>query len=292
MAGAGGGTGGRDGPRAAAPGAMGRGIDLTPQGLRTPGALQDYTVLRAQPWAPPLLARATHVRFWVDWPFVQPDPRHALGDPANPGLPHLLALDAQVGAAIADGLQPILMPYRYPRWVNHTRAPRDGKSPEWRLPDSGHGSVQPVGRVRRGAVGSLRGADGVLRGRQRAEPPALAAARDRRARRLDDPDGRRRRPPARLRGALPGAVDLRRRVRPARGDHGAAPASSPRCSTRSTGAASPAATTGSGRSTTTTTPSSAATARPRCGRSSPAAGAGARRPTAARSCSRRRAACG
>ena len=31
------------------------------------------------------------------------------------------------------------MPYRYPVWVNHTRRHSEGKSPEWRLPDEGHG---------------------------------------------------------------------------------------------------------------------------------------------------------
>jgi Cellulase (glycosyl hydrolase family 5) len=130
----------------ALPRPMGRGIDLTPQGLRTPGALQDYTVLRAQAWAPPLIERTTHVRFWVDWPYVQPDGGIALENPANPGLPHLAALDAQVDAALADGLQVILMPYRYPRWVNHTRVHFHGKSPEWRIPDSGHGPYSPWAR--------------------------------------------------------------------------------------------------------------------------------------------------
>jgi hypothetical protein len=123
----------------AIPDAMGLGIDLTPQGLRTPGALQDYTVLRAQPWAPPLIARATHIRFWADWPFVQPDGAFALADAANPGLPHLVALDAQIDAAVGDGLRVILMPWRYPVWVNHTRQHFHGKSPEWRMPGSGHG---------------------------------------------------------------------------------------------------------------------------------------------------------
>ncbi|HZH24341.1 MAG TPA: hypothetical protein VEY49_05510 [Solirubrobacteraceae bacterium] len=125
--------------QSALPGAMGIGIDLTPQGLRSPGVLQDYTVLRAQPWAPPLIARTTHVRFWVDWPFVQPDAAIALEDRANPGLQHLLALDAQIDAVVADGLHVILMPYRYPRWVNHTRVHFHGRSPEWRMPRSGHG---------------------------------------------------------------------------------------------------------------------------------------------------------
>jgi hypothetical protein len=41
-------------------------------------------------------------------------------DPANPGLPNLLALDAQIRAANADGVRVILMPYRYPGWVNGT----------------------------------------------------------------------------------------------------------------------------------------------------------------------------
>jgi hypothetical protein len=126
-------------PEGGAPAAMGRGIDLTPQGLRTPGAPQDYTVLRAQPWAPALLARTSHVRYWADWPFLQPRAELALDDPANPGRPHLEALDAQVDAAVADGLQVILMPYRYPVWVNHTRRHSHGKSPEWRIPDEGHG---------------------------------------------------------------------------------------------------------------------------------------------------------
>jgi Cellulase (glycosyl hydrolase family 5) len=125
---------------------MGLGFDLTPQGLRTPGVLQDYTVLREQPWGPRLIARATHVRFWVDWPFVQPDGAIALADPGNPGLRHLRALDDQVDAAVADGLDVILMPYRYPRWVNHTTRHFHGKSPEWRMPDSGHGPDSPWAR--------------------------------------------------------------------------------------------------------------------------------------------------
>ena len=130
----------------ALPTAMGLGIDLTPQGLRTPGVLQDYTVLRTQPWAPPLIASATHVRFWVDWPFVQPDRGAPVNDPGNRGEAHLQVLDAQVDAVVADGLKPILMPYRYPRWVNHTEVHFHGKSPEYRMPRSGHGPGSPWAR--------------------------------------------------------------------------------------------------------------------------------------------------
>jgi hypothetical protein len=130
-------------PDPSIPAAMGRGIDLTPQGIRAPGSPQDYTILRAQPWAPPLIDHATHVRLRVDWTFVQPRGDLALEHPANPGVPHLLSLDAQVDAAVADGLRVILIPWRYPRWVNHNAEREGTKSPEWRLPDSGHGPYSP-----------------------------------------------------------------------------------------------------------------------------------------------------
>ena len=129
------------------PESMGLGFDLNPQAVRAPGSLDDYRVLRGQPWGAALIARATHVRFWVDWPIVQPDPRHSLADPANPGQPHLVALDGQVDAAVADGLKVILLPYRYPRWVNHTTWSDGGAHLSWlHLPDAGHGPYSPWAR--------------------------------------------------------------------------------------------------------------------------------------------------
>lgn len=125
-------------PDRAAPLRLRRGIDITPSGLRWPGSPHDYRVLRAQAWAAPLLARATTVRFWADWPILQPEPV-ALEDPANPALGYLAAFDQQIDAAIADGLEVIVMPYRYPRWVNHRRAWDMGVAPEYLLPDDGHG---------------------------------------------------------------------------------------------------------------------------------------------------------
>jgi Cellulase (glycosyl hydrolase family 5) len=126
---------------------MGRGIDLTPQAIRLPGSPQDYTVLRAQPWAAPLIARTTHLRIWAEWPVLQPEPGVALDDPANPGFPHLQAIDAQVDAAVADGLQVILMPYRYPRWVNHTTTNDGGAHLSWfHLPEAGQGPYSPWAR--------------------------------------------------------------------------------------------------------------------------------------------------
>ena len=205
------------------PGAMGLGIDLTPQGLRTPGALQDYTVLRVQPWAPPLIARVD-ARALLGRLAVraarrrdrargsrQPRPaapagarragrrrrgRRAPGDPdALPlpalGQPHDGPLPWQVAGVADAGLRP-----------------RPG---------------EPVGALRRVAVAALLLPDGVLRGRQRAQPPDLAAGGRRRARGGDDRDGRRDRAAPRGRRHLPGALDLRRRVGPPVHDHRAAP---------------------------------------------------------------------
>jgi Cellulase (glycosyl hydrolase family 5) len=116
-------------PLPAPPLGVRRGLDLTPNGVIRPGSPQDYRVLRAQPWAAPLIARTTHLRVWADWPALQP----------RPGAPRFAALDAQVDAAAADGLQVILMPYRYPRWVNGAAAASGRKAPEYRLPPDGHG---------------------------------------------------------------------------------------------------------------------------------------------------------
>ena len=127
-------------PLPAPPLGLGRGIDLTPNGVIRPGSLQDYRVLRAQPWAEPLIARVTHLRLWADWPTLEPRPGAFAGA-------HVAALDAQVDAAVADGLQVILMPYRYPRWANGTEdgkpAGSHGKAAPYRIAPGGHGPGSP-----------------------------------------------------------------------------------------------------------------------------------------------------
>ena len=60
------------------------------------------------------------IRMWADWPSLQPDARYRIDDPANPGYPNLMALDAQIRQARADGLWVMLMPYRHPAWANGT----------------------------------------------------------------------------------------------------------------------------------------------------------------------------
>ena len=95
-------------------------VDIGPGGVINPGSAQDYryhsnrTYFRdtATPW----------VRYWADWPSLQPDGRHAIDDPASPGYAKLQALDEQVRLACQDGLRVMLLPYRFPTWVNGTAA--------------------------------------------------------------------------------------------------------------------------------------------------------------------------
>jgi hypothetical protein len=99
---------------------MAKCIDITPNGVLNPGSAQDYRVYRQQPWFPQLLLTTSHVRFWADWPSLQRFKDFAFGDPANPDHHKLTGLDEQIRLANADGLRTILIPYRYPRWVNGT----------------------------------------------------------------------------------------------------------------------------------------------------------------------------
>jgi hypothetical protein len=95
-------------------------VDPTPNGVLRPMSLQDYRVYRATPYWRRMLEHTTHIRFWADWPSLQPSPHYAFGDPRNPDHSKLLGLDEQIRLANVDGLHVILMPYRYPRWVNGT----------------------------------------------------------------------------------------------------------------------------------------------------------------------------
>ena len=87
---------------APAPLRMARGFDLRPSGVRWPGVVEDYPVFREQPYAPRLIARSSLIRFWADWPVLQPTPA-PLEDPANPGFGHLVALDEQIDARAPTG---------------------------------------------------------------------------------------------------------------------------------------------------------------------------------------------
>jgi hypothetical protein len=151
-----------------------KGFDITPNGVLRPGSLQDYRVLKQQPWFQALVESSGHVRFWVDWPTLQPSPNFAVGDPDAPNYWNLVGLDEQIKLVNADGLKVILMPYRYPRWVNgmgglsgaadfgvmpedrmteaawfgwvdSRRTPASFKAAEYRLPADGHGPASRWG---------------------------------------------------------------------------------------------------------------------------------------------------
>jgi hypothetical protein len=91
-------------------------IDIAPTAIITPerDPANDYLKLRVQPWWAALRASTSWLRLLADWPTLQP----VGGQP--PSGPSLDALDAHVAAANADGMNIILMPYRYPRWANET----------------------------------------------------------------------------------------------------------------------------------------------------------------------------
>jgi hypothetical protein len=96
-------------------------IDIAPTAVISPDPFvaNDYRNLRRQPWWPALRATTSHLRLWADWPSLQ----RVADEPPGFGplaAASLAALDAQIEAAHADGLQIILLPYRYPRWANGT----------------------------------------------------------------------------------------------------------------------------------------------------------------------------
>jgi len=103
-------------------------LDIAPTAVITPGpnVPNDYRNLRLQPWWPALRATTSHLRLIADWPSLQ----HSAGPPgsAPADLPCLDALDKQLEAAHADGMEIILFPYRYPRWANGTLGIPDGPS--------------------------------------------------------------------------------------------------------------------------------------------------------------------
>jgi hypothetical protein len=103
-------------------------IDIAPTAVITPGpdVPNDYRNLRVQPWWPALRATTSHLRLWADWPSLQNSSDVPGSHPRD--VPRIAALDAQIDAAVADGLKVFLMPYRYPRWANGTEGIPDGPS--------------------------------------------------------------------------------------------------------------------------------------------------------------------
>ena len=93
-------------------------IDIGPGGVIHPGTAQDYRVYSNRTYFSD--TRTGWIRMWADWPSLQPDGRYEIDDPASPGYANLMALDAQIRQACADGLYVLLLPYRHPLWANGT----------------------------------------------------------------------------------------------------------------------------------------------------------------------------
>src|SRR5688500_1249845 len=96
-------------------------IDIAPTAVVTPGPFvaNDYRNLRRHTWWTALRETTRWLRLWADWPSGQLVAAHPPVD-VEKAAESLSALDAQIDAAHADGMQIILMPYRYPKWSNET----------------------------------------------------------------------------------------------------------------------------------------------------------------------------
>jgi hypothetical protein len=130
-------------------------IDITPNGVIVPWSLQDYRLIRVQPWWPKLRATTSWLRMWADWPTLQPRREYAPDDPRSGGYGNLLAFDEQIKLAVADGLNVILMPYRYPLWANgNDQRPFDSDDNLFHLPQD-RSSFAPFNRYLN-AIGTPR----------------------------------------------------------------------------------------------------------------------------------------
>src|SRR4051794_27304000 len=91
-------------------------IDISPTAVVSPefDPPNDFRKLVGQTWWRELRETTSFARIWAPWLELQ----RTAGSP--PGGPSLAALDAQVETALADGLRLIMVPWRYPSWVNGT----------------------------------------------------------------------------------------------------------------------------------------------------------------------------
>jgi hypothetical protein len=100
---------------------MARGVALGPGFVDLPE--QRYSANRARFEE----TGTTWVRFWADWPLLQPSPT---------ADPDLAALDGEIDAARADGLKVILTAWRFAPWANGTIGLEGSRQePGYRLPD-------------------------------------------------------------------------------------------------------------------------------------------------------------
>jgi hypothetical protein len=95
-------------------------IDIAPTAIVSAHEypVQDYRRLREESWWRALRATTSWLRLWADWPSLQRGGDEPGSDALSAAA--VAALDGQIEAAHADGMQIIVMPYRYPQWANET----------------------------------------------------------------------------------------------------------------------------------------------------------------------------
>jgi hypothetical protein len=118
-------------------------IDIGPGGVIYPGSAQDLRYAQNLSYFSD--TRTRWIRFWADWPSLQPHPDYAPDDPQNPGAWKLQALDEQIRLANANGIKVMLMPYRFPTWVNGTSTLSAQKSTDAEI------SFRPADRMTKAA---------------------------------------------------------------------------------------------------------------------------------------------
>lgn len=84
------------------------------------------------------------VRFWADWPVIQPEADRA--PDAGSGASALARLDAGIAAAAADGRRTVLTAWRFPRWANGTGALTPQEDAAFELGDRVEPGTDPAHR--------------------------------------------------------------------------------------------------------------------------------------------------
>ena len=115
---------------------LSRCVSLGANGVINPGSTQDYRNARAF-----LLETGTSwVRIWADWPSLQPE--GGLAPDQGSGAWRVAELDKQIAQANTDGINVMLVSYRFPTWANGTSglspAADAAYQPQDRIPPGGN----------------------------------------------------------------------------------------------------------------------------------------------------------
>ena len=123
----------REGPALAMSSTLRKLVDIGPGGVDLPRLGAGSALRAATCPTSPTPARAGSA-CGPDWPSLQPHPDYAPDDPRSPGAWQAQALDEQIRLANARGIKVMLMPYRFPTWVNGTSTLSAQKNTDARSP--------------------------------------------------------------------------------------------------------------------------------------------------------------